>query len=60
MFLFLTDRCRSLEDSHCPVIEEDYGGSWYCFPDIGLQTPVPDGTRSETKYYIFVVVVVVV
>ena len=37
--------CLSEEDSQCPGIEEDYGGSWYCLPDAGLGNPVPSGTK---------------
>ena len=36
--------CRPSSPS-CSPIREDYGGTWYCFPDIGLNQPVPTGTK---------------
>ena len=36
--------CRPVSPS-CSPIREDYGGTWYCFPDIGLNQPVPSGTK---------------
>ncbi len=42
---FCSEICLSEEDSQCKGIEEDYGGSWYCFPDAGLGNPVPSGTK---------------
>ena len=29
----------------CEFIKFDSGGTWYCFPDIGLNQPVPAGTK---------------
>jgi len=37
--------CRDPGKTSCSPIMEDYGGTWYCFPDVGLNQPVPHGTK---------------
>ena len=37
--------CKAPGKTNCSPIKEDYGGTWYCFPDVGLNQPVPHGTK---------------
>jgi len=37
--------CKAPGRTNCSPINEDYGGTWYCFPDVGLNQPVPHGTK---------------
>ena len=37
--------CRDPGKTSCSPVMEDYGGTWYCFPDVGLNQPVPHGTK---------------
>ncbi len=37
--------CKLPEETQCSALLDDFGGTWYCFPDIGLTTPVPHNTK---------------